>query len=97
MNEQQRRGLFTKLTGKLASVEGGMYRGFCAGIGNVPVFEAFETGKKQEREACKEACVDLSHHFPAGSRERDALQRMATRLDMRSNANVTGPAPGKEY
>ena len=55
MDEQQRRGLFTKLTGKLASVEGGMYRGFCAGIGNSPIFEAFEEGQKQEREACAKA------------------------------------------
>ena len=52
--------------------------------------DSWRVAIEAESEACKTACVDFSYHFPAGSRERDVLQRMAVRLDMRSNAGVTG-------
>lgn len=38
---------------------------------------------EEEREACKAECIDFSFSFAAGSKEREALQRVAVRLDMR--------------
>lgn len=40
----------------------------------------------QERKAYITECIDFSHHFPAGSSERNVLQRVAIRLDMRTDA-----------
>ena len=54
--EQQRRGLFTKLTGRLASSAPKLYEVFCLGLGNRPIFSAFEDGRRQEREACAKLC-----------------------------------------
>jgi hypothetical protein len=85
MNEQMRRGLFTKLTGKLASVEGGMYRGFCAGIGNSPVFEAFEAGQKQEREQCAEIADEYSRSMVLGNAEQATAEAIGKTIRMRSN------------
>ena len=53
--------------------------------------DSWRVAIEAESEACKTACVDFSYHFPAGSRERDVLQRMAVRLDMRSNVELSGP------
>lgn len=43
---------------------------------------ACDMAKAEERNECKAACIDFSHHFPDGSKEREVLQRMSVRLDM---------------
>jgi hypothetical protein len=107
--EQRRRGIFTKLTGKLASMEPQLYKMFCLGTRGDVVFKAFEEGRKQERERITtELSVALALEdfgcaceptYQCGTcKARDILDKALGPLlrELRSNANVCGLPHRKE-
>ena len=61
MSEQERRALYFRLTGKLASSNFRLYEKFCMG---------FDEGVAAEREACAQVCDERSAYYRAGDDDR---------------------------